>query len=152
MFSALTITCNNVVTKFRRVRAQAQNVLLMLPHCLQSSRCSKQVSADPAECERCGACPLADVLTLADKYGCQYYIAKGGREAAERVKRKDVRVVVAVACEKELSAGIVSALPKPVIAVPNRQPHGYCNDTVITAEEVEEALQRVIVQDGDSAG
>ncbi|HHT9132753.1 MAG TPA: DUF116 domain-containing protein, partial [Candidatus Tripitaka californicus] len=70
--------------------------------------------------------------------------ASGGRVALQRVKSEEIRGVVAVACEKELRIGLMAAMPKAIMAVPNLRPHGYCKDTDVTMEEVEKEILRFL--------
>jgi hypothetical protein len=80
-------------------------------------------------------------LDLADRYGVKLFVATGGRRAAERASRDDVKAIVAVACEKELRAGLFAALPKPVLATGIDWPCGPCKDTTVDFEQVEEAVR-----------
>ncbi|MBC7075448.1 MAG: DUF116 domain-containing protein, partial [Syntrophomonadaceae bacterium] len=51
------------------------------------------------------------------------------------------RGVVAVACERDLSAGIHDMGVLPVIGVLNCRPNGPCINTDVDVEAVEEALK-----------
>jgi len=70
--------------------------------------------------------------------------AGGGRRAVEEVKRADTHAVVAVACEKDLVAGVLATLPKPVLAVHNTRPCGACRDTSVDPDEVEKAIRSLL--------
>ena len=68
----------------------------------------------------------------------------GGRRAVEEVRRESTHAVVAVACEKELVAGVLATLPKPVLAVHNTRPCGACRDTSVDPDEVEKAIRSLL--------
>lgn len=125
---------------------KAANLLLLLPHCLQRTECGEKVQADVNRCKRCGQCRIAGLLELRDRYGIQCAVASGGREAVNIVRRKDVKAVVAVACEKELVEGIRGAFPKPVLAVCNTRPRGPCRHTEVDISRVEAAIEELLLK------
>lgn len=139
-FHAILIRLNNWATRLRGVRAPPERLLLLVAHCLQSSDCGRRVIRDPGACERCGQCQVGELLALRDRYGIRWALVAGGRQALEAVRHPEVMAVVAVACEKELAAGIRAAFPKPVLAAPNRQTGGPCRDARAAADEVEAAI------------
>jgi hypothetical protein len=67
-------------------------------------------------------------------------VATGGRLALELAKAEGVKAIVAVACEKELQAGLTGVFPKPSLGIINLRPHGPCRDTDVDLGEVEEAI------------
>ena len=66
------------------------------------------------------------------------------------VRDSSVKIVVAVACEKELSDGILAAFPKPVVAVPNLQPEGPCKNTRVNIDAAIAAVKSLIASDESS--
>lgn len=96
------------------------------------------------ECLRCGQCNVEALLTLRDRYGVPCCMARGGREALNYVREKNIEAVVAVACEKELVDGIRACFPKPVLAVTNHRLNGPCRDTCVDIPAVEEALKSIL--------
>jgi hypothetical protein len=57
------------------------------------------------------------------------------------------RLVVAVACERDLTSGIRDAYPLPVIGVFNSRPEGPCFNTRIDLEAVRQALDAYVVSE-----
>ena len=131
----------NLLTHARRTRCRPDELLILLPSCLQSSQCRQKIANDVGECLRCGRCKVRDILELVDRYGCRCAVATGGRLALERARSAGVAGVVAVACEKELQAGMLAAFPKPSLGVINLRPNGPCKDTDVDLEQVEEAIR-----------
>ena len=56
---------------------------------------------------------------------------------------RDVRpeAIVAVACERDLSSGLVDTYPIPIIGIPNDRPFGPCLNTQVDLDKVREAIQ-----------
>lgn len=81
------------------------------------------------------------MIELADATGVRPFMATGGRLAAQQVRSKEIKAVVAVACTKELSEGLRATFPKPVLAVELECPNGPCKDTCVSFERVREAVE-----------
>lgn len=137
----VVIGLNNLTVKGRRTRVRAEQILVLMPSCLQAADCKQNVVGDLANCKRCEACKIGPLLNVCDRYGVEAAIAKGGRVAAELARQPHIKAVIAVACEKELKSGIVVCLPKPVVAVTNKRPNGPCNETDVDVGEVERAIK-----------
>jgi hypothetical protein len=141
----------NAVIWINRLRNRAssrryppENVLVLLPHCLQHQLCKEPVREAIRNCKGCGRCKMKDLRDLAGRMGVQVHIASGGRNALECARAPEVRAILAVACSKELSEGIRGAFPKRVIGILNAWPHGPCKDTDVDVRQVESALNRLI--------
>jgi hypothetical protein len=142
------VSLSNLVNKLRAAKCPPNSLLILFPHCIQYSKCPQKITLDLGECKRCGKCKVKNLLELSEKYGVQIAVASGGRVALQRVKSEEIRGVVAIACEKELRIGLMAAMPKAIIAVPNLRPHGYCKDTDVTMEEVEKEILRFLEAQG----
>ncbi len=129
MFYRMIIRMSNFMARKRCRGVPPAGVLVLLPHCLQSSECEKNLVHDVNKCARCGKCDIAAILEMCDELGVKCAVVGGGREAVRLARDPGVRAIVACACEKELVDGIRAAFPKPVLAVPNTRPHGPCKDT-----------------------
>lgn len=138
------VKVNNFITRLRRPKVSSERILLLVPHCLQAQSCERNVRGDLDNCARCGRCPIAQILALRGKYGIRVELVSGGRKAVAAARQPDVGAIVAVACPKELTAGLKAVLPKPTLAVANRQPEGPCVNTTVDMAEVEQAIQQLI--------
>jgi hypothetical protein len=134
----LLIAINNRLARRRRWRPE--EILVLLPRCLQRTDCDRPVVTDIAACRRCGRCDIAAILALREEIGARFHMAGGGREAAAWARDPGVRVVVACACEKELLEGIRAAFTKPVLAVVNETPEGFCRNTRVDVARLRAAL------------
>jgi hypothetical protein len=144
MLSKGIVKLNNALLRLRSPKVRPEEVLILIPSCLQASECDRRVRADVGECRRCGRCGVGEVLNIADELGVGAACATGGRLALSLVRSDAVKAVIAVACEKELRAGIIGAFPKPVIAVANIRPNGPCKDTRVNADAVRKAVESVL--------
>jgi len=139
-----TVRFLNLLTRLRRSRCRPQQLLLLLPSCLQNSECPQKVISDTANCRRCGRCRIKDLLELAEEHGCRCAVVKGGQLALEIAKDDGIDAIVAVACEKELRAGMWAVFPKPSVGVINLRPSGPCKDTDVEVSAVEQAIRRFL--------
>ena len=135
----LLIDANNWIVRHRGRFAPAE-ILVLLPRCLQRADCDRSVVTSMDACRRCGRCDVSALLALRDETGARFHMAGGGREAAALTRQSTVRAVVACACEKELVDGIRVAFPKPVLAVTNETPEGFCRNTRVDVDRLRAAI------------
>jgi len=139
------ISVNNELVQAEAGRYRPEDVLLLMPHCLQSSKCDRRLTYDINNCKRCGLCPIAGLLDLHDAYGVNLAIATGGTIARRIVVQMRPRLIIAVACYRDLSSGIQDAYPLPVFGVLNERPHGPCLDTLVDHDQLVAALHRFLL-------
>ncbi|MBN2140012.1 MAG: DUF116 domain-containing protein [Desulfovibrionaceae bacterium] len=138
------INVNNELVLSEAARYRPEEILLLMPHCLQNSRCDRRLTYNIHNCKRCGKCPIAGLLDLQEKYGVHLAIATGGTIARRIVVQTRPKMIVAVACERDLSSGIQDVYPLPAYGVLNMRPHGPCLDTQVALQDVEEALLKFL--------
>jgi hypothetical protein len=138
------IKVNNELVNRELGRFPASKILLLMPHCLQNSRCDMRLTYDIDNCKRCGLCPITGLLALRDRYGVHLAIATGGTIARRIVVQKRPGVIIAVACYRDLSSGIQDTYPLPVYGVLNERPNGPCLDTLVPLDRLEAALLRFL--------
>lgn len=117
-----------------------RSVLLLMPHCLQDQDCSVKITHRVENCKRCGKCPIKDLLELAGKYGVDLAVATGGTIARRIVLEKRPDLIIAVACERDLTSGIQDTTPLPVYGIFNERPFGPCLNTRVAIDRVEKVL------------
>jgi hypothetical protein len=138
------IKVNNELVLRETGRFAPGKILLLMPHCLQNSRCDMRLTYDIDNCKRCGLCPITGLLALRDRYGVHLAIATGGTIARRIVKQKRPAIIIAVACYRDLSSGIQDTYPMPVFGVLNERPNGPCLDTTVPLDRLEAALTRFL--------
>lgn len=141
------VSVNNELVSAEAGRYKPEDVLLLMPHCLQNSKCDRRLTYDINNCNRCGKCPIAGLLELHDKYGVNLAVATGGTIARRIVVQMRPRMIIAVACYRDLASGIQDTYPLPVYGVLNERPHGPCLDTVVAPQLLEQALHRFLKKD-----
>lgn len=134
------VEVNNQLVKTRKKKVPASKILVLLPHCLQDNSCRNRITTNTDNCVRCGKCPVGDLLNLCDRYGVHLRVATGGTLAREAVKTIRPAAIVAVACERDLTSGILDCIPLPVLGVTNERPMGPCHNTTVRLDAVENAI------------
>ena len=138
------IRLNNRITIWRNIHAEPEQVMVLLPHCLQRRDCTRKLTGTLDNCAQCGNCDIAAILQTCVEFQLPCHLAAGGREALARVKHPKVRAIVAVACEKELIDGILAVFPKPVFAIPLSRPEGPCKNTRVDLPMLAAAVQQLL--------
>jgi len=134
------VKVNNELVRSEAGRYRAEEILLLMPHCLQNSRCDVRLTYDINNCKRCGKCPIKDLIEFSERTGTSLAIATGGTIARRIVVQTRPRLILAVACERDLASGIQDTYPIPVYGVLNERPHGPCLDTNVNMTHLEAAL------------
>ena len=138
------IAMNNSLVQSQRILVKADRILILLPHCLQLFDCEIKVTGDINKCIRCGRCDIMGLAELAQKYRIDISVATGGTLARKVIIEKKPKLVVAVACERDLTSGIKDCYPLPVIGILNDRPFGPCFNTKVDVEKIDQALQAVL--------
>jgi hypothetical protein len=135
------VQVNNDIVQAERSTYAPENILLLMPHCLQNSRCKYRLTYNINNCRRCGECQIADLLRFSESFGVKLAIATGGTIARRIVVQNKPRLIIAVACERDLSSGIQDTYPLPVYGILNERPHGPCLDTRVPLQQLELAIR-----------
>lgn len=138
------IEINNQLVLAQLPNPAPRKILLLMPHCLQNDQCKVRITTSPDNCERCGLCPMKELMELSEEFDADISVATGGTIARKIVVEKRPDVILAVACERDLTSGIQDSHPIPVYGILNRRPHGPCFNTEVSLEEVRKALARLL--------
>lgn len=151
-FQSFVIRLNNkIVTAEWRKRkkrnesadgASGRKMLLLLPHCLQVSDCQIRLTYNVNNCRRCGKCGIRDLLGISEEHHLDIFVATGGTIARRIVRDTRPDIIIAVACERDLSSGIVDTYPLPVYGIMNERPSGPCINTQVSMAKVREVIER----------
>jgi uncharacterized protein len=134
------VKVNNALTKSQKRRITGGRIMVLLPHCLQIDVCNRKLTTDVNNCVRCGRCPVGQLIALGETYGLRIEVVNGGTLARKKVATFRPDGIVAVACERDLTSGILDAYPFPVYGVINDRPHGPCYNTCVDMKLVEEGI------------
>jgi hypothetical protein len=138
------VAINNELVLAQNLKMGPSRLLLLMPHCLQNHDCRVKITGKVENCEGCGKCPIKDLLEIAHKYEVALAVATGGTIARRIVVQKRPMLIIAVACERDLTSGIQDTYPLPVYGIFNRRPFGPCFNTGLPLEEVEMAIQHFL--------
>lgn len=131
---------NEYVLSFNK-KIPPERLLLLLPHCLQHSECVYRMRNGLNECRQCCRCTLGRIKDLVAKSGVNAVLATGGTSARKAVRDLNPALVVAVACERDLSSGIMDIMEIPVYGIINSRPNGPCTDTLVDTGELETVIR-----------
>ncbi len=138
------IRVNNELVLSEAKTYRPDQMLMLMPHCLQNSRCKIRLTYNVRNCKRCGKCSIAGLLELSDKYNIHLAVATGGTIARRIVVERRPKLILAVACQRDLASGIQDTYPLPVYGILNLRPHGPCLDTLVPLDHLEAAIRRFL--------
>ena len=138
------IKVNNDLVLSEAGTFRPEQMLMLMPHCLQNSRCKLRLTYNVRNCKRCGKCSIAGLLELSDKYNIHLAVATGGTIARRIVVERRPKIILAVACQRDLASGIQDTYPLPVYGILNLRPHGPCLDTLVPLDHLEAAIRRFL--------
>ncbi len=138
------IRVNNDLVLSEARTFKPEEMLMLMPHCLQNSRCKLRLTYNVRNCKRCGKCSIAGLLELSDKYHIHLAVATGGTIARRIVVERRPKIILAVACQRDLASGIQDTYPLPVYGILNLRPHGPCLDTLVPLDHLEAAIRRFL--------
>lgn len=138
------VEVNNSLFKAAKKRIKNDRVLILLPQCLQKFDCPHKVTANIDNCKRCGECLICDIIELKERYNLSLAIATGGTLARKVVVENRPTVIVAVACERDLTSGIQDVFPIPVYGILNQRPFGPCVNTKVNMKKLESVIKFIL--------
>ena len=145
------VAINNKLVLAETKKIRPEKILILLPHCLQHHECGVRITGSVDNCKACGKCKIKDLVALSEKYNIPASVATGGTLARRIVVQKRPSVIVAVACERDLTSGIQDSYPIPVFGILNNRPFGPCYDTDVNMELVEEGITTFLESVGGDA-
>lgn len=135
------VAINNRLVLAEAKKVKPHQLLILLPHCLQNHECRVRITHRIDNCKKCGKCKIRDLVTLSETYHVPIAVATGGTLARKIVVEKKPKVIIAVACERDLSSGIQDSYPIPVFGIFNKRPFGPCFDTDVDLDLVEKGIR-----------
>ena len=138
------IAMNNSLVISQKYKLGSDRILILLPHCIQLFDCEIKVTGDINKCVLCGRCDIKGLVEIGRKYGIDISVATGGTLARKVIVEKRPKLVLAVACERDLTSGIKDCYPLPVIGILNLRPHGPCFNTIVDVVAIDNALKQVL--------
>ncbi|MCA9041041.1 MAG: polyprenyl synthetase family protein [Planctomycetaceae bacterium] len=117
--------------------------LLLLPHCLKHAEgCPAEYDEFGLDCEKCGACSIADYKVKAEKLGYKVLVAEGSPVVLKIIVAGYVDGILGVAClnvlEKAIDKILIAGVPS--YAVPLHS--GDCKNTKMDEPWIWEVLEK----------
>lgn len=134
------ILLNNKNIYSNKYNLKEEDILILIPHCVQKNSCKLKVTNEIENCKQCGLCNIGDLVKLKQKTEVNIFVATGGTLARKIILDNKPKAVIAVACERDLTSGVQDINKIPVLGVFNKRPNGPCVDTSIDIKEVENAI------------
>lgn len=144
------ISINNQLVHLLFHKFNTSEALILTPHCLQNSDCNVKVTGNSNHCKRCGKCDIQTLVELSEKYAIPLVVATGGTLARKAIEDRRPKVIFAVACERDLAAGIYDIQTIPVVGVLNNRPNGPCYNTTIDVNAIEKEIADLIEDETSS--
>lgn len=143
-YSSLLIKYNNIIQKKHLKKYDSKDILILLPHCLQNVGCPYKITFDINNCRECGKCVIQDFKHIQEEFNVQIKVATGGTLARKIVSDVKPKVILAVACHRDLTEGIKDIDVIPVVGVLNDRPNGPCFNTTCDTEEIRKILNKLL--------
>lgn len=117
--------------------------MLLLPHCLKHAEgCPADYDEFGLDCERCGACSIADYKVRAEQLGYKVLVAEGSPIVLKIIVSGHIDGILGVAClnvlEKAIDKVLIAGVPS--YAVPLHS--GDCKNTTLDESWVWECLDK----------
>ncbi len=117
--------------------------MLLLPHCLKHAEgCPAEYSEFGLDCERCGACSIADYKVRAEQLGYKVLVAEGSPVVLKIIVSGHIDGILGVAClnvlEKAIDKILIAGVPS--YAVPLHS--GDCMNTTLDEAWVWDVLDK----------
>lgn len=117
--------------------------MLLLPHCLKHAEgCPAEYSEFGLDCERCGACSIADYKVKAEQLGYKVLVAEGSPVVLKIIVSGYIDGILGVAClnvlEKAIDKVLIAGVPS--YAVPLHS--GDCMNTTLDEAWVWDVLDK----------
>lgn len=134
----------NVMTLRKKQHFMPKDILILAPHCLQWDQCPHKITRNIDNCRQCGHCPVGTILQLARARQVHFVVATGGTLARQLVRQQHPKLVIAIACERDLISGMHDTAPLPVIGLLNKRPNGPCLNTQVSISALHTLLDTMI--------
>lgn len=143
-YSTLLIAANNKIQSKQIKKFRNDEILILLPHCLQNVNCPHKITFDIDNCQECGRCVIQDLKRLKKEFNVNIQVATGGTLARKIVSDANPKVILAVACHRDLTEGIKDIEIIPVIGVLNERPNGPCFNTTCDVNKIRDILTKLL--------
>jgi hypothetical protein len=117
--------------------------MVFIPHCMRVvGTCRAEEKASEYVCARCGACPAAGIIGMAESLGyAGVKMLKGGSAVMKLLDELKPKAVLGVACGFEGALGIMECERRGVVVQSVPLSRDGCADTHVDLNDVLEAME-----------
>jgi hypothetical protein len=119
---------------------KAQRVVVLLPHCVQTTGCGAPVVENIQSCFRCGKCVVGGAARTALECSWDIRLSPRSRAAYSEARKSRPDMVIAVACPDRLVKGLIRLPEIPSYVIPLDLPHGMCVDTTFDFQRLAQVM------------
>ena len=117
--------------------------MLLLPHCLKHAEgCPADYDEFGLDCEKCGACSIADYKVRAEQLGYKVLVAEGSPIVLKIIVSGHIDAILGVAClnvlEKAIDKVLIAGVPSYAIPLHS----GDCKNTTLDESWVWDVLEK----------
>jgi geranylgeranyl diphosphate synthase type II len=117
--------------------------MLLLPHCLKHAEgCPAEYDEFGLDCEKCGACSIADYKVRAEQLGYKVLVAEGSPIVLKIIVSGHIDAILGVAClnvlEKAIDKVLIAGVPSYAIPLHS----GDCKNTTLDESWVWDVLEK----------
>ena len=123
---------------------RAKRALILLPHCIQMSRCKAGILDDLQACYDCGLCPVGDYMNAALLNRWEGRISNRSHKAYREAREYRPDIIIAVSCTDRLLKGLTRLPEIPSYVIPLSLPHGMCVDTDFSVPHLFAAMEALV--------
>ncbi len=124
--------------------SKSRNALLLIPHCVQWSKCTAPVLDELSSCYNCGLCHIENLVEDSLKEKWNIKITNRSYKAYIEAKRMNPDLIVAVSCIDRLLKGVRKLPNYPSFLIPLELPYGMCVDATFNYEYLSEAMMQMV--------
>ena len=138
LIDEISIDLRNRINREKFSKLDAQDVIMVLPHCLRSTSCPAKLGESGLECVECGGCCIGTIKCISDMKGIDMYIVPGSTFIKNVLKKRPFKGVIGVACPIDLNLAMMSLdsyCPQGVYLL-----RDGCINTLVDVDEVIELI------------
>ncbi|MGL4912900.1 MAG: DUF116 domain-containing protein, partial [Romboutsia sp.] len=72
------VKLNNQYIYSNKYKIKPEEILILIPHCVQKNSCKLKVTSDIKNCAKCGLCNIGELVHLKNKLNVKIFVATGG--------------------------------------------------------------------------
>ena len=123
---------------------KARRALILLPHCIQWSRCRAEILDDLGACYDCDKCSVGDFMHAALAGRWESRITNRSHKAYREAREYSPDLIVAVSCTDRLLKGLIKLPETPAYVIPLSLAHGMCVDTDFSVPHLMAAMECLV--------